>query len=110
MKCRTIRYLPKGGVELIETSVTDPQAEEVQIRALACGVCAWDVHVFKNGVDWPTCPGHEGVGQVIRVGERVNRFKEGDWVTGIGMGFTEVCNMSQYNLHHVPQNGTTPED
>src|SRR4051794_5672918 len=110
MKCRTIRYLPKGGVELIEALVRDPQADEVQIRALACGICAWDVHVFKNGVDWPTGPGHEGVGQVVAVGDRASRFKEGDWVTGMGMGFTEVCNMPHYNLHAIPHSDDRPED
>src|SRR3954449_10962153 len=110
MKCRTIRYLPKGGVELIEAPVRDPQADEVQIRALACGICAWDVHVFKNGVDFPVGPGHEGVGQVVAVGDRASRFKEGDWVTGMGMGFTEVCNMPHYNLHAIPHSDDRPED
>jgi L-iditol 2-dehydrogenase len=111
MQCRTIRYLPKGGVEIIEAAVTDPKPYEVQIRALACGVCAWDVHVFKKGVDWPTGPGHEGVGQVIAVGEHVGNLKIGDWVTGVGMGFTEICNMNAHGLYVIPHSGDDePQD
>ena len=110
MKHRSIRYLAKGGVEIIEASVKDPQPGEVQIRGLACGVCAWDVHVYTHGSDWPTCPGHEGVGEIVRIGEGVSRFKEGDWVTGMGMGFSEVCNMSAHSLFPIPRNGTKPED
>src|SRR5215217_665889 len=67
-KCRTINYVGPGKVEVIEVGVSDPNYGEVQVQGLACGVCAWDVHVFKNGVDWPVWPGHEGVGQVIKVG------------------------------------------
>jgi threonine dehydrogenase-like Zn-dependent dehydrogenase len=109
MTCRTIRYAESGGVEIIEAKVTDPQPGEVQLEALACGVCAWDVHVFKNGSDWPTWPGHEGVARVARIGHGVTKFKEGDWVTGIGLGFTELTNFPAERLYPVPQIGR-PED
>ena len=53
MKAKTINYAKKELIEFIEVDVPEPQAGEVQIEGLACGVCAWDVHVYKNGVDWP---------------------------------------------------------
>src|SRR4051812_45630597 len=84
-KARTINYAKKELVELLEIDVTDPGAGEVQIEGLACGVCAWDVHVYKNGVDWPVWPGHEGVARVTKVGPHVGHLKEGDIVTGIGL-------------------------
>src|SRR5437764_13842989 len=82
MKCRTIDYAGKGKVDFIEVEVNEPGPGEVQIESLASGICAWDVHVFKNGVDWPTCPGHEGVGRAVKLGAGVANLEEGDWATG----------------------------
>src|SRR4051794_14833854 len=102
MKCKSIDYAAKEKVELIEVEVPDPGAGEVQIQSLASGVCAWDVHVFKNGVDWPTFPGHEGIGKIIKLGSGVSSLKEGDWVTGVGLGFTEFYNKREHELHRIP--------
>jgi threonine dehydrogenase-like Zn-dependent dehydrogenase len=108
-KCRTINYAAKERVDLIEVEVPDPGWGEVQIQSLASGICAWDVHVYKNGVDWPTWPGHEGVGRIVKVGQGVNNLKEGDWVTGIGLGFTEFYNKREYELYKIPDQSRKPE-
>src|SRR4051794_9479751 len=100
--CKSINYAGPGKVDLVEAKFTDPNPGEVQIQGLACGVCAWDVHCFKNGVDWPVWPGHEGVGQVVKVGAGVTKFKEGDWVTGVGCGFTEIYNKGAHELYAIP--------
>jgi threonine dehydrogenase-like Zn-dependent dehydrogenase len=102
MKCKSINYTAKELVDIIEVDVHDPGVGEVQIQGLASGICAWDVHVFKIGVDWPTCPGHEGIGQVIKLGPGVTNLKEGDWVTGIGLGFTEFYNKPERDLYRIP--------
>lgn len=109
MQCKTINYAAKGRVDVISVEVGEPKDWEVQIEALACGVCAWDVHVFKNGTDWATCPGHEGVGRVVKAGKWVTKAKVGDWVTAPGMGFTEFTNVSQDALYHIPSNKGRPE-
>jgi L-iditol 2-dehydrogenase len=109
MKCRSISYTAKELVEVIEVDVLEPAYGEVQIQELCSGVCAWDVHVFKNGVDWPTWPGHEGLGRVTKLGQGVNYLKEGDWVTGIGLGFTEFYNKSERELHRIPVTKRKPE-
>src|SRR5688572_28937792 len=105
MKCRSIDYAAKGKVDIIEVDVPDPGFAEVQIQSLASGVCAWDVHVYKNGVDWPTWPGHEGVGRIVKVGPGVTHLQEGWWDTGIGLGFTEFYNKPASQLYVIP--GTT---
>src|SRR3954471_14546937 len=102
MKCKSINYTARELVDLIEIDVPDPGWGEVQIQGLASGICAWDVHVFKNGVDWPTCPGHEGIGRVMKLGPGVSRWMEGDWVTGVGLGFTEFYNHSEHGLYKIP--------
>ncbi|RUR37960.1 NAD(P)-dependent alcohol dehydrogenase [Vreelandella populi] len=63
-----------------------PRADDVAIEILYCGVCHSDLHFARN--DWgmsqyPVVPGHEIVGRVTAVGDKVSRFKEGDLV-GVG--------------------------
>ena len=109
MKTRSVNYTAKELVEIIELDVHDPGAGEVQIQGLASGICASDIHVYKNGVDWPTCAGHEGIGRVIKLGAGVSKLKEGDWVTGIGLGFTEFYNKPERDLYRIPLSTRKPE-
>src|SRR5437764_4411329 len=102
IKSKSINYSRKELVEIIEVDVRDPGQGEVQIDGAACGVCAWDVYVYKNGVDWPVMPGHEGIGRVLKVGPGVTHLKEGDWVTGHGLGFTERYTVSASGLYVLP--------
>lgn len=59
----------------------DPGPTDVQIEILYCGVCHSDLHTARNewaNTIYPCVPGHEIVGRVIAVGNRVTKFKEGD--------------------------------
>ena len=65
---------------------TPPQADEVHIDILYCGVCHSDLHQARN--DWhntiyPCVPGHEVVGRVVEVGSAVSKFGVGD-IVGVG--------------------------
>src|SRR6476659_3194724 len=61
-----------------------PGPQDVQIEILYCGVCHSDLHQVRN--EWkevmptvyPCVPGHEIVGRVVKVGNAVKKFKEGD--------------------------------
>jgi uncharacterized zinc-type alcohol dehydrogenase-like protein len=64
-----------------------PRPQDVQIEILYCGVCHSDIHMARN--EWkqtiyPVVPGHEIVGRVIAVGNRVSRFKPGH-LAGVGV-------------------------
>jgi len=64
----------------------EPQAEDVHIEILYCGVCHSDLHQVRDewgGSQFPMVPGHEIVGRVASVGGGVARFKPGDLV-GVG--------------------------
>jgi alcohol dehydrogenase (NADP+) len=64
----------------------EPHPFDVHFEILYCGVCHSDMHQVRNewgGSIYPMVPGHEIVGRVIRVGERVTRFKPGD-LAGVG--------------------------
>jgi len=58
-----------------------PGPHDVQIEILYCGVCHSDLHQARNewqATVYPIVPGHEIVGRVIRVGDQVSNFKEGE--------------------------------
>jgi alcohol dehydrogenase (NADP+) len=59
---------------------------DVKFDILYCGVCHSDLHMARN--EWrqtiyPVVPGHEIVGRVSAVGDKVKKFKAGDLV-GVG--------------------------
>lgn len=59
----------------------NPEAHDVLIEILYCGICHSDLHAARNewgGTRYPIVPGHEIVGRVIQTGEKVTDFKIGD--------------------------------
>jgi uncharacterized zinc-type alcohol dehydrogenase-like protein len=59
----------------------EPTATDVEMEILFCGVCHSDLHTARNewpGTLYPCVPGHEIVGRVTRVGNKVTKFKPGD--------------------------------
>ena len=63
-----------------------PRPDDVAIEVLYCGVCHSDIHQARN--DWgfatyPLMPGHEIIGKVTAIGDKVTTHKVGDLV-GVG--------------------------
>ncbi len=74
---------PLGPVQITRREVG---SHDVQIDILYCGVCHTDLHHVRNdwnGSSYPMVPGHEIIGLVRKVGERVSHFKIGD-AAGVG--------------------------
>jgi alcohol dehydrogenase (NADP+) len=70
----------------------DVGPNQVQIEILYSGVCHSDIHTAKG--DWgpaiyPLVPGHEIVGRIIKTGENVTKFSEGQ-LAGVGC-FVDSC-------------------
>ncbi|MES2535876.1 MAG: NAD(P)-dependent alcohol dehydrogenase [Pseudomonadota bacterium] len=64
----------------------EPGPLDVQLDILYCGVCHSDLHTVRNewhNTVYPVVPGHEIIGKVVRIGERVTRFRVGD-IAGVG--------------------------
>jgi uncharacterized zinc-type alcohol dehydrogenase-like protein len=71
---------------LIEIDRKDPVADDVKLEILYCGVCHSDLHTARNewkNTQYPSVPGHEVVGKVVAVGNKVTKFKVGDFA-GVG--------------------------
>ena len=77
---------PEADFEVVERDVPEPGPEEVLVAVDACGVCHSDAFLKEGqwpGVEYPRTPGHEVIGHVDAVGERVETFEAGDRV-GVG--------------------------
>ena len=77
------------------------RSNEILLKIEACGVCHSQLHGIEG--DWkdlgipptlPTVPGHEVVGKIIQIGDKVTKFKIGDRA-GI-TPLLEACNECQY--------------
>lgn len=53
---------------------------DVLLKVSACGVCGTDAHIHEGEFisKFPLIPGHESIGVVVKVGQNVKDFKEGD--------------------------------
>ena len=72
--------------KLVYRDVDEPQPAtgEVLIRVKVCGICGSDVHGMDGSTGRrqpPVIMGHEASGIIIKTGEGVTRWKEGDRVT-----------------------------
>jgi S-(hydroxymethyl)glutathione dehydrogenase/alcohol dehydrogenase len=73
---------PEDGISFEELVLDPPRAGEVEVRMLSAGVCHSDLHT-RDG-DWPlsrlTVLGHEGAGEIARLGDGVEGLAVGDRV------------------------------
>ena len=69
-----------------EKEIPSPGKDEVLIKVSNVGICGSDIHLYKgtyNGPNaYPILFGHEWSGQIVKTGEGVTDFHEGDFVTG----------------------------
>jgi alcohol dehydrogenase, propanol-preferring len=88
-----------------EVRTPAPEAGQVLIRVLTCGVCRTDLHVVDGELKdpkLPLIPGHQIVGEVVETGERVDRYVAGDRVGVPWLGWTcgkcRYCESGRENL------------
>ena len=75
-----------GTMKIIAADIPVPKEHEVLIKIEYVGICGSDVHGFESGPFIPPKDpnqeiglGHECAGTVVAVGNRVSKFKPGDW-------------------------------
>ena len=89
----------------------------VKFEMLFCGICHSDCHTGKNhwfNANFPFVPGHELLGRVVEVGEKVTKFKVGDTV-GVGCFIDSCkdcpsCNVGMEQYCHNGMTGTYNAD
>lgn len=100
---------PGQPLMLVELPLPHPQAHEVLLQVLACGVCRTDLHIVDG--DLPArppglVPGHEVVGRVVARGALVSGFEIGSrvgvpWLGG-SCGHCAYCADGRENLCDTP--------
>jgi alcohol dehydrogenase (NADP+) len=88
-----------------------PGPSDVAIDILFCGVCHSDLHIARNewgNSQFPCVPGHEIVGRVTHVGERVTKFVVNDLVcVGTMVDSCQHCDPCREGLEQYCDSGST---
>lgn len=78
--------------------------DDVLVQVRACGICGSDVHGMDGSTGRrvpPIIMGHEAAGEIVAVGQRVERWAAGDRVTfdsTVSCGRCHFCRRGQINL------------
>lgn len=83
---RLLKTDGKGSFEEVEWTLPELKHDQIRVRSILTGVCRSDIDMM-NGSFGPLpdhMQGHEGVGQVIAVGDSVNWIKVGEYVSTRG--------------------------
>lgn len=101
----------KDHLKPFEISRREPGPHDVQFDILYCGVCHSDLHQVRNewhGTTYPIVPGHEIVGRVTKVGDKVKKFREGDLAAvGCLVDSCRECDCCKQGLEQFCRNGST---
>lgn len=83
---KTLVVAKDGSLSIQEVNKPRYGAYQALVKTIACGMCGTDIKLlhrtFKGFPEsvYPIMLGHEGVGEVVEVGEKVTSFKIGDKV------------------------------
>jgi L-iditol 2-dehydrogenase len=97
---RVARWYSNNDVRVEEVPVPEIGPGELLVQVKACGICGSDVMEWYRIDRAPLILGHELSGQVVKTGERVQDFHDGDRVT---VAHHVPCNTCRYCLsgHHT---------
>lgn len=78
-------------LRLEELDDPTPDADQLVLRVLACGICGSDLHLSDVAVPPGRVMGHEFAGEVAAVGPDVDRWREGDLAVGFPVSGCGRC-------------------
>ena len=83
---------PGRPLELREVAAPEPAPGQVLVEVIACAICRTDLHVLDGELDrpkLPLIPGHQVVGTIGAVGDRVADRRPGDLVGVPWLGWAD---------------------
>lgn len=112
MKAGIVKQFGKT-IDIEHTDMPKPGKHQALVKLISTGVCHTDLHALEG--DWPVkpsppfIPGHEGVGEVVELGEDAVNFQVGDiagnaWLWS-ACGNCEYCRRGWETLCHDQING-----
>ncbi len=99
---------PKIIKELVldKQKMMNPPQGWITIRVSASGICGTDLHIFLGEYlgDYPIVPGHEFSGDVVAIGDKVDKFQIGDRVAIEPNLSCGICDACLHNRQHFCEN------
>lgn len=102
-----VKKEPGYGAELMEKDIPEVGPEQVLIKVKSASICGTDYHIYvwnewaKNNIKTPQIMGHEVAGEVVKVGDRVTKVKEGDFVSAETHIPCGECYQCQTGKQHI---------
>ncbi len=103
-----------GGPEVLHTEtlpVPEPKPSQVLVRLDSAGIGVWDPAIRSGefelgGHEFPRVIGNDGAGEVVAVGDEVERFQVGDRVYAYsfeGGFYAEYVALAEYEVAPIPE-------
>ncbi|MBA7566260.1 L-threonine 3-dehydrogenase [Candidatus Atribacteria bacterium 1244-E10-H5-B2] len=91
---------------LDKQKMMNPPQGWITIRVNASGICGTDIHIFLGEYlgDYPIIPGHEFSGDVVAIGDKVDKFQIGDRVAIEPNLSCGICDACLHNRQHFCEN------
>ncbi len=98
-------FEPKGELKPFEYDPGELKPDEVEIDIHYCGLCHSDLSVLDNNwriTQYPIVPGHEVVGKIAKLGEKVKHLVVGQ-IVGLGWhaGYCNECSLCHAGDHNL---------
>ncbi|MBS7262158.1 MAG: zinc-binding dehydrogenase [Eubacteriales bacterium] len=82
---KSLAVTAEGKLEFVDIPIPEIGEYDALVKVLSCGICnGTDMkiihHKFKGIDDYPVILGHEGVGEVVKLGAKVRNYAIGDKV------------------------------
>lgn len=92
-------------LRLAEVSVPEPMARQVLLKISCCGICHTELDEIEGRTPpprYPVIPGHQVVGEVVKVGPFVAKLRQGDRV-GVAWIFSSCgeCDFCRRGLENL---------
>lgn len=103
---RCLQTTGQGFFEEVEYDKPEPTSDQIEVRTIMTGVCRSDIDMMMgNFGPLPlSMQGHEGLGQVTRVGALITDVKEGDYVATRGEpAYADFYNVRDKEFVVVPE-------
>ena len=106
MKVKCLQTTGQGYFEEVEFDKPEPNPYEIEVKAVMTGVCRSDIDMMMG--DFGPLPlhmqGHEGIGQVTKIGSNLVTTKVGDYVATRGEpGYADYYNVRMDEYVEIPE-------
>ena len=106
MKVKCLQTTGQGFFEEVEYDKPEPTSYEIEVKAVMTGVCRSDIDMMLG--DFGPLPlhmqGHEGIGQVTKIGSNVVTTKIGDYVATRGEpAYADYYNVRMDEYVEIPE-------